>query len=57
MGECEIDFDFVRKSDYSKRKFRPTWSGQDILPDALNFENSMPVVELLNATRVWPPGF
>jgi hypothetical protein len=57
MGLCEIDFDFIRKTDYSKRKFRPIWSGQDVLPDTLNFEKSMPVIELLNAVRVWPPGF
>jgi hypothetical protein len=27
LGQFEIDFDVVRKTDYSKRKFRPIWSG------------------------------
>lgn len=57
IGKYELDFDYIRKTDYSKRKFRPVWSGQDVLPDVLNFEKSMACcIEKLNSIRVWPTG-
>ena len=52
----DLDFDFIRKQDYSKKKFRPIWSGQEVIPDVLNFEKSLEVVALLNRQRVWPQG-
>jgi len=54
MSFFQINFSEIRKADASKKKMRPTWSGQDVLPDRLDHAKSQLVVESLNAIRVWP---
>lgn len=36
------------------KKRRPMWSGQDVIPDKLDYATSIKVVEHLNNIRVWP---
>ena len=36
------------------KKRRPMWSGQDVIPDKLDYATSIKVVEHLNSIRVWP---
>lgn len=57
IDKFDLDFDYIRKTDYSKKKFRPIWSGQDVIPDVLNFEKSLIAVGSINSIRVWPTGF
>jgi hypothetical protein len=33
MGIFEINFNEVKKNDISLKKQKPSWSGQDVLPD------------------------
>lgn len=40
LGEFEIDFEKIRLTDHSRKKFKPIWSGQDVFPDQLNFQES-----------------
>mmetsp|Transcript_7183 Transcript_7183/g.12108 ORF Transcript_7183/g.12108 Transcript_7183/m.12108 type:complete len:1503 (-) Transcript_7183:75-4583(-) len=56
MGIYQIDFNEIRKDDVSKKKIRPMWSGQDVLPDQLDHRKSVWVIEHLNNIRVWPLG-
>ena len=57
IGSYEIDFKKVRKRDVSKKKTRPLWSGQDVLPDQLDHSKSLSVIDHINSIRVWPDGF
>ena len=36
------------------KKRRPMWSGQDVMPDKLDYATSLKVIENLNGIRVWP---
>lgn len=56
MQGFQVDFGNIKKYDASRKKLRPMWSGQDVLPDHLNFEASAYVVSHLNSIRVWPSG-
>lgn len=57
MGIYEINFNEVRKHDISYKKQKPFWSGQDVLPDILDHQQSVWVIEQINMIRVWPQGF
>lgn len=56
MEHFNIDFLEVRRKDAFRKKLRPVWSGQDVIPDSLNSSKSYSVVEQMNAIRVWPAG-
>jgi len=52
----EINNKQVRKYDASKKRKTPTWSGQDVLQDSINIEQSQQIINQLNNIRVWPTG-
>lgn len=54
LGDYEINFKQIRKFDASKKKISPVWSGQDVLPDALDQHKSTKIVEVMSQHRVWP---
>lgn len=54
MDGFQPDFFNIKKHDMQIKKRRPMWSGQDVLPDKLDFATSINVVEKLNNIRVWP---
>lgn len=56
MSHFKLNFEEIRKTDAAKKKTTPVWSGQDVLPDHLDYKRSCEVVEALNANRVWPVG-
>lgn len=51
-----VDFNNIRKFDAGKKKIKPMWSGQDILPDSLDNEKCALIVNKINGHRVWPTG-
>ena len=57
MGVYEVDFQAIRKDDHSYKRFRPLWSGQDILREKLDNAKSLLVVDHISSHRVWPTGF
>lgn len=57
IGSYDIDFNKVRMQDVSKKKKRPIWSGQDVLPDLLDHSKSLDIIDHINSIRVWPEGF
>jgi hypothetical protein len=36
MDTYEVNFHQVRKYDASKKRYSPSWSGQDVIPDKLD---------------------
>lgn len=56
LNLLEIDFKEIRKLDATKKKTRPQWSGQDIIPDKLDHNKSMSILNTINEHRVWPLG-
>ena len=54
MDGFQPDFFNIKRHDLQLKKRRPMWSGQDVIPDKLDFETSVKVVEHLNSIRVWP---
>ena len=56
MGKFQVNFKEVRKSDASKKKKRPSWSGQDVLRENLDSSKSSKIIDLINEHRVWPTG-
>jgi hypothetical protein len=40
MDGFAVDFGNIKKDDAQKKKLRPMWSGQDVMPDHLNFHKS-----------------
>lgn len=56
MSIFGVNFNEVRKMDVSRKKWRPIWSGQDVIPDKLDFQKSTRVLDSLNSIRVWPTG-
>ena len=56
MGIYEINFHALRRADISLKKQTPFWSGQDVLPDQMDFQKSTGVATQLNLIRVWPTG-
>lgn len=56
LNLLEVDFKEIRKHDATKKRSRPTWSGQDVIPDKLDYEKSLTVISKINTHRVWPLG-
>lgn len=56
MGIYEVDFEKVKAADFSLKKQKPQWSGQDVLPAKLNAEKSSYIVSHINGVRIWPAG-
>jgi len=56
MGKQDIDFTTVRLKDCELNRKTPFWSGQDVLEESLNIEQSLWVVNFFNTLRVWPKG-
>lgn len=56
LNLLEVDFKEIRKHDATKKRARPTWSGQDVIPDKLDYEKSLVVISSINRHRVWPAG-
>jgi len=56
LNLLEIDFKEIRKQDATKKKTRPQWSGQDIIPDKLDNNKSLFILSTINEHRVWPLG-
>jgi hypothetical protein len=56
LGKDEVNFSEVIKSDCSRKRRTPLWSGQDVLDIGLTTELSYWVVSKINAVRVWPKG-
>jgi hypothetical protein len=51
-----VNFQEIRRSDANKKKTKPLWSGQDVLPHTIDVPMSMDIIEKLNSIRVWPGG-
>ena len=45
MDGFAADFGNIKKYDAQKKKLRPMWSGQDVLPDHLDYANSLQVTD------------
>ena len=56
MDIHEVNFSEIRKNDASKKRNKPMWSGQDVMPDVVCECKSRDILEKLNAHRVWPTG-
>jgi hypothetical protein len=56
LNLLEVDFKEVRKHDATKKRTRPTWSGQDVIPDKLDYEKALSIISSINRHRVWPGG-
>ena len=56
LNLLEVDFKEIRKSDAQRKRNTPIWSGQDVIPDKLDFEKSLGIVAMINKHRVWPTG-
>lgn len=51
-----VNFAEIRRNDASKKKTKPLWSGQDVLPYTLDVPSSLTIIGLLNSNRIWPTG-
>ena len=56
LNYLQIDFKEVRKHDAQRKRNTPIWSGQDVIPDKLDYDKSLGIVKMLNSHRVWPTG-
>lgn len=56
LNLLEVDFKEIRKSDASRKRNTPIWSGQDVIPDKLDYDKSLGIVATVNKHRVWPTG-
>lgn len=54
MKFFNINFPEIRKQDAAKKRNRPLWSGQDVLPDNLDASKSAFLLTHLNSIRIWP---
>lgn len=52
----EVDFKEIRKFDAQRKRSKPIWSGQDVIPDHLDYEKSLGIISIINKHRVWPLG-
>jgi hypothetical protein len=40
MDDYEVNFNHIRKHDASKKRYTPSWSGQDVIPDKIDSNKS-----------------
>lgn len=57
MDGFQPDFYNIKKYDMSMKKRSPMWSGQDVMPDKLDYMTSLEVISFINNIRVWPSGY
>jgi hypothetical protein len=57
IKDNKVDFNEVRRSDVSRKRRTPKWSGQDVLCISYNQDHAEHVTEMMSKLRVWPKGF
>jgi hypothetical protein len=53
----KVNFNEVRRSDVTKKRKSPVWSGQDVMCVSYNLDHAEYVTEMMSTVRVWPKGF